>query len=176
MAVYGLAILWPAGTSADKAADLVGGLKTAFPADKVELIQVARLSDSANLHLRLNLSPYPRPVVEKLMRDVQGAQGRFVELWRMSKEERDSFRTLHLPSGKENPVDAEEAGELARSSKTFWNASEVENSCAGIDVLSPTEGCDVRAGLRSSEGGWVSVVESVTAPPECCFMEEIWAF
>jgi uncharacterized protein (TIGR02266 family) len=98
VSVYGLAILWPAGTAPDKASDLVGSLQEAFPSDKVEVIQVARLSEGANLHIRLNLSPYPRPLVERLKRDVQKAEGQFVELWRLSKDERDSFRASHLPT------------------------------------------------------------------------------
>jgi uncharacterized protein (TIGR02266 family) len=120
LAVYGLAILWPAGSPAEKASELVGSLKSAFPAEKVELIQVARLSDSANVHIRLNLSPYPRPLVEKLMREVKSAEGRFVELWRMSKDERDSFRSLHLPAkdDSEKVKDFDAAAKEVRSHLT----------------------------------------------------------
>jgi uncharacterized protein (TIGR02266 family) len=115
---FGLAALWKASARAERVAELVEGLGALLPAARPQLLVALREAE-ANLELKLEMTGYPRPVVERIAQGVKDSGGTFVELWRMPKHERDAFRAASL-SGETRTL--EDFGAAARALREHLEA------------------------------------------------------
>jgi uncharacterized protein (TIGR02266 family) len=71
-----------------------------MPSPKPPHLLVALREEEANLELKVEVASYPRSAVEQLTRQVSRSGGTLVELWRLSRAERDTFRATSLASPK----------------------------------------------------------------------------
>jgi uncharacterized protein (TIGR02266 family) len=92
-------------------AELVEGLGALLPGAKPHLTLALREGE-ANLELKLEVAGYPRQAVEQLAQGVTRSGGRFVELWRLPKAERDAFRTTSFSGTTRTAQDYAEAARL----------------------------------------------------------------
>ncbi|HSP79246.1 MAG TPA: TIGR02266 family protein [Myxococcaceae bacterium] len=77
-----------------------------MPSPKPPLLLVALREGEANLEVRVEVASYPRAAVEQLTQQVPQSGGTLVELWRLPKAERDTFRAASLANPKPRTVNS----------------------------------------------------------------------
>ncbi len=80
-----------------------------MPSPKPPLLLVALREEEANLELRVEVASYPRAAVEQLTQQVSQSGGTLVELWRLPKAERDTFRANSMTSPQPRTSNSYEA-------------------------------------------------------------------
>lgn len=98
--VFGLAALWNGRASPERAAAVVEGLDALLPSAQSLQLVVAAQGEQAGIELKVEAPGYPRAAVERLADEVKRSGGTFVELWRLPKAERDSFRNVTFAGGR----------------------------------------------------------------------------
>lgn len=88
---FSVVFIWESTASPSVAAQFIEKLKESVPADKAGM-SVALRPTTAALNLQLDFSLYSRAMLSTLERLAEEAQGRFVELMRVSADQRDKFR------------------------------------------------------------------------------------
>jgi uncharacterized protein (TIGR02266 family) len=119
---FSIAATWSANVSPDAAARAVSSLDGMFPRDALEQFDVALSATEAVIHLKLTVTPYPNATIQKVDKEITKSGGRFIELWRLPKPERESFRMKYLTQARKGG-DFDAAGELIRDFVTKLAAS-----------------------------------------------------
>lgn len=110
--VFGFAALWNGSAHAERVKELVEALGTLLPSAKPPGIVVALREAEASLELKVELSGYPRQVLETLNQQMRQSGGTLVELWRLPKAERDAFRAQALTGPDTHRLEDYEAAAL----------------------------------------------------------------
>jgi uncharacterized protein (TIGR02266 family) len=127
--VFSLAALWDASAQPLEAGAVVGRLTQGLAAAQPPEIHVALLESDACAEIRLELANYPRAFVTQLAAEVEQSGGTLVELWRLSKSEREAFRATALPDGVARlHRTAEEAAQAIRDHLEQLSASDSASS------------------------------------------------
>lgn len=109
---------WSFGANGPAAAKAVRGLADALSRVKLEKVQLVRSAAEVVLHLRLDAPRYPAEAVKAAAKAVEGSRGRWIDLWKLPKPERDAFRTQRLAGeGRRStePKDLESAASLVEA-------------------------------------------------------------
>lgn len=93
---FSLVMSWPVGAAAGPAAQFIEALGTYFPSANLKGVQLSLPAKEACLQLTVEFTPYPQAFIKKVAGEVEKAGGSLVELWRMSKPQREAFRREHL--------------------------------------------------------------------------------
>nr|WP_211194758.1 TIGR02266 family protein [Pyxidicoccus fallax] len=105
--------MWNGSAPPERVAAWVEGLGALLPTAQSLQLVVALRAEDAGLEVKVEAPGYPRSAVERLAEEVKRTGGTFVELWRLPKAERDSFRATTFGAG--TPYAGNERGAAARA-------------------------------------------------------------
>jgi uncharacterized protein (TIGR02266 family) len=113
--VFSLAALWNARARPAEAAQALSRMANWESAARPPEIRVALLEREVSAEIQVELNRFPRAHVAELAADVERSGGAFVELWRLSRSEREAVRATVLGSaGAKVLLDADEAAQMVR--------------------------------------------------------------
>ncbi len=110
--VFGLAALWNGSARAERVRELVEGLGAMLPPPKPPGLVVSLREAEATLELKVEVANYPRAALESLSEQVKESGGTLVELWRLPKATRDTFRADALTGPDAHTVEDYETAAL----------------------------------------------------------------
>jgi uncharacterized protein (TIGR02266 family) len=89
---FSLAALWNASAIPGHVAGIVEAIDELLPSTQPVEIIIALRENEANLELKLEMSNFPRMEMDRFAWEIKASKGTLVEMWKMPKAERDSFR------------------------------------------------------------------------------------
>ncbi len=127
---------WSAGSDAGPAAGWVATLQEKLGSAELTELQVCLPAAEAHVQVRLEATPFPQALIRRLKAEVESQGAMFTELWKMTKEQRDRFRSERLtrPRGVK---DLAEAAELVRAHLTAIASARPAGGSKAIIVPPP---------------------------------------
>jgi uncharacterized protein (TIGR02266 family) len=99
VATFSLAALWNSSAIPGHVAGIVEAIDELLPSSQPVEIILALRENEANLELKLEMSDFPRLEMDRFAWEIKASKGTLVEMWKLPKSERDSFRAAAF-SGK----------------------------------------------------------------------------